>query len=170
MPLAEHQVDPGQETLSPVSPTSPFDAAAFAVARRRAGLSLMAVGDLVGVDRQRVWAWETGRATPGPARLPALAAAVGTDPLQLLYLDPDDPPLAGLRLRAGLSRTQLAARADVPRSTLDRLDRQGRRRRALPEQMATRLAKALGVSADEVRRACFVRPPTAGSVAEPTAE
>lgn len=160
----------GQDTLAAVAPTSPFDPAAFPAARRRAGLSLAAVGKLVGVDRQRVWAWESGRATPGPARLLVLATAVGVDPLQLLRLDPDRPPLAGLRLRAGLTRTELAKRAGLPRSTVDRLDRQGRRRRALPAEMAAQLASALGVSADEVHRARSVPPPTAESAAAPTAE
>jgi len=171
VPFAELHVSrtAGQDTLAAVAPTSPFDPAAFAAARRRAGLSLAAVGKLVGVDRQRVWAWESGRATPGPSRLLVLAAAVGVDPLQLLRLDPDHPPLAGLRLRAGLTRTQLAKRAGLPRSTVDRLDRQGRRS-ALPAEMADQLASALGVSADEVRRACAVPPPTAESAGAPTTE
>lgn len=172
VPLAGHHAcrTAGQDTLAAVAPTSPFDPAAFTAVRRAAGLSLTAVGEMVGVDRQRVWAWESGRATPGPARLLALAAAVSVDPLRLLRLDPQRPPLAGLRLRAGLTRTELARRAGLPRSSVDRLDRLGRRRRALPADVADRLAAALGVSADEVRRACSVPPPTAGSGGAPTTE
>lgn len=41
--------------------------------------------------------------------MPRLAAALGVEPLQLLDVDPDDPPLAALRVAAGLATNEMSA-------------------------------------------------------------
>ena len=53
--------------------------------------------------------WELGLERPRPRFVPRLAAAVGIDPLHLLDVDPDDPPLAALRLAAGLATNEMGA-------------------------------------------------------------
>ena len=57
----------------------------------------------------RIRVWETGSERPRPRFVPRLAAALGVDPLYLLYVDPDDPPLAALRLAAGLATNEVTA-------------------------------------------------------------
>ena len=57
----------------------------------------------------RVRVWELGLERPWPRFVPRLAAAVGIDPLHLLDVDPDDPPLAALRLAAGLATNEMGA-------------------------------------------------------------
>jgi len=55
----------------------------------------------------RIRVWETGLERPRPRFVPRLAAAVGVDPLYLLDVDLDDPPLAALRLAAGLATNEV---------------------------------------------------------------
>lgn len=57
----------------------------------------------------RIRVWETGLERPRPRFVPRLAAALGVDPLHLLDVDPDDPPLAALRLAAGLATNEVTA-------------------------------------------------------------
>ncbi len=55
----------------------------------------------------RIRVWETGLERPRPRYVPRLAAAVGVDPLHLLDVDPEDPPLAALRLAAGRATNEV---------------------------------------------------------------
>jgi DNA-binding XRE family transcriptional regulator len=55
----------------------------------------------------RIRVWERGLERPRPRIVPRLAAALGVDPLYLLDVDLDDPPLAALRLAAGLATNQV---------------------------------------------------------------
>lgn len=57
----------------------------------------------------RIRVWETGLERPRPRFVPRLAAALGVDPLHLLDVDPSDPPLAALRLVAGLATNEVTA-------------------------------------------------------------
>ena len=55
----------------------------------------------------RLRVWETGLERPRPRFVPRLAVALGVNPLYLLDVDPDDPPLAALRLAAGLATNEV---------------------------------------------------------------
>ena len=57
----------------------------------------------------RVRVWEMGLERPRPRYVPLLAAALGLDPLQLLDVDVDDPPLAALRVAAGRATNEMGA-------------------------------------------------------------
>jgi transcriptional regulator with XRE-family HTH domain len=57
----------------------------------------------------RIRVWETGLERPRPRFVPRLAAAQGVDPLHLLDVDAGDPPLAALRLAAGLATNEVTA-------------------------------------------------------------
>lgn len=57
----------------------------------------------------RIKVWESGLERPRPRFIPRLAAALGVEPLYLLDADPDDPPLAALRLAAGRATNEMAA-------------------------------------------------------------
>jgi transcriptional regulator with XRE-family HTH domain len=64
----------------------------------------------------RIRVWETGLERPRPRFMPRLAAALGVDPLYLLDVDPDDPPLVALRLAAGLATNEITAPGGGSRS------------------------------------------------------
>ena len=53
-------------------------------ARQARGLTLDEVGSALGVTRQYVQAWETGRRNPGPKHLAKLAAVLGLQVTDLL--------------------------------------------------------------------------------------
>ena len=55
----------------------------------------------------RIRVWETGLERPRPRFVPRLAAALRVDPFYLLDVDPDDPPLAALRLAAGRATNEV---------------------------------------------------------------
>jgi transcriptional regulator with XRE-family HTH domain len=57
----------------------------------------------------RIRVWEMGLERPRPRYVPRLAAALGVDPVHLLDVDSGDPPLAALRLAAGLATNEMAA-------------------------------------------------------------
>ena len=63
--------------------------------------------ELSGSARIRVW--EQGLERPRPRFVPRLAAALGVEPLYLLDVDPDDPPLVALRVAAGLATNEMGA-------------------------------------------------------------
>ena len=50
-----------------------------------------------------------GLERPRPRFVPRLAAALGVDPVYLLDVDPNDPPLAALRLAAGRATNEVTA-------------------------------------------------------------
>ena len=53
-------------------------------ARLTSGLTLAEVGSALGVTRQYVYAWETGRRNPGPKHLAKLADVLGLEIADLL--------------------------------------------------------------------------------------
>ncbi len=73
-------------------------------ARTAAGLSREDLTLQLGLSSPyRIRQWEMGFERPQPRFVPPLAAALKIDPLHLLDVDPADPPLAALRVAAGLS-------------------------------------------------------------------
>lgn len=89
---------------------------------------------------------------PHPAQLPQLAVALRVRPIELLGVDPADPPLLALRLAAGLTLIQLADATGLPYSTYRRLE-SGSLRGAPADAAAQRLAPQLRVSPEQVQRA-----------------
>lgn len=85
------------------------------------GDRLLAAREAVGLTREdltlalglsspsRIRVWESGIERPRPRFVPKLAAVLGVEPLQLLDVDPDDPPLAALRVAAGLATNEMSA-------------------------------------------------------------
>ncbi len=53
--------------------------------RKRRGLSLQKVGDLVGVSKNSVYKWESGQAHPNIKNLSALAKTFEVEPIFLAY-------------------------------------------------------------------------------------
>ncbi len=77
---------------------------------------------------------------------------LGVEPLSLMDVDPEDPPLEALRLAVGLSQLELEVRSGVHRTAYARLEkgtRQGEPETATVEA----LASALAVTPEQVARA-----------------
>ena len=90
--------------------------------RKAAGWLQADLAAELGTRDRRVGEWERGEQQPQPRSVAELAAAFQVDPLDLLDVDPDDPPLLALRLAAGLTLTEVASASSVPYSTYRRLE------------------------------------------------
>jgi transcriptional regulator with XRE-family HTH domain len=99
----------------------------------------------------RIRVWETGRERPQPRFLPRLASALGADPLYLLDVDSEDPPLAALRLTAGLATNEMTA-PGLSVMTYVRLE-DGRTGTDPSVSVVTAIAALLGVDARRVEAA-----------------
>ncbi|SOC46143.1 Helix-turn-helix domain-containing protein [Blastococcus aggregatus] len=97
--------------------------------------------------------WELCLERPRPRFVPRLAVAVGIEPLHLLDVDPDDPPLAALRLAAGLATNEMGA-PGVSVMTYVRLE-DGRPGTEPTADAVRAVAALLGV--DEVRVRAAIR-------------
>lgn len=77
--------------------------------RGRPGLSLDELADRVGTSRRQLIRYEKGEATPEPARIAALAAALECEARELSGVTPDADTLRTLRRSAGLTLRVAAA-------------------------------------------------------------
>jgi hypothetical protein len=114
------------------------------------------LAEVLGVsDGLRISLWERGSEQPRPRFVPALAAALGVEPLELLDVNPTDPPLWALRLAAGRSLPGMQAAAGLPVMMYQRLERGVGSTEPRPGTVEA-VATALGVSPERVRAA--IRP------------
>ena len=90
--------------------------------RKAAGWLQADLAAQLGTRDRRVGEWERGEQQPQPRSVAELAAAFQIDALDLLDVDPDDPPLLALRLAAGLTLIEVADASGVPYSTYRRLE------------------------------------------------
>lgn len=119
----------------------------LARARESAGLSQRALAAAIHItDEDRVGLWERGEARPQPRVIPLLAQALRIDPLALLGGTSDTPDLTRLRVAAGMSLQDMAARVGLPVSSYHRLERRGSPRDGLEPERVRALAAALGVT------------------------
>lgn len=130
----------------------PFLSDRLAEARVAAGLTQQQLADALGVSKPRVSEWERGHTEPRASRLPAVARAVGVDPLQLVAEDYDHLDLEALRMAAGLSRQDLAAAIGMTLPRYQRLE-SGERASDPPDEFVPLLARVLSVPEVTVRLA-----------------
>lgn len=95
----------------------------------------------------RIRAWERGIDAPSAPYIPTLANLLDLPPLSLFDVDPAAPSFTALRLAAGLTLQALARRTGLPYTSLHRMVRGVTQ---MPAGTAARLAKALGVTRDEL--------------------
>jgi transcriptional regulator with XRE-family HTH domain len=93
---------------------SGIDPSALRTARESAGLTQHELARLVGAaGGERVSRWELGVSDPRPDFVVKLARALDIPTLRLIHLEGDIPDLRALRLKAGLTVPELAARTNM---------------------------------------------------------
>ena len=128
--------------------TSGIDPNALRAAREEAGLTQHELARLVGAaGGERISRWELGTSVPRPDFLVKLAEALDIPTLRLIHLDGDVPDLRALRLRAGLTVSELATSVNVAVPTYYVWE-QGRWTRLPAPQSLEALARALGESVE----------------------
>lgn len=121
-------------------------------AREAAGLGRGDIARSLGLSSPaRVRMWEAGAEHPRPRFVPRLAQVLGVDPLQLLDVDTQDPPLVALRLAAGRATTEMSS-PGMSAMTYARLE-DGRHGADPAEGVIAAIAALLGVDEARVRSA-----------------
>lgn len=120
--------------------------------RKAAGLLQTDLAEQLGTRDRRVSEWERGEQQPHPRHLVAIARALSVEPLSLLDVDQEDPPVLALRLAAGLTLEELSRVSGIPRTTYLRLET-GVGRTQAPDNVLQALAAGLRVPQERVHRA-----------------
>jgi len=127
--------------------------AVLARARKAAGWTQPQLASRLGASgRLRVGQWERGLEQPQPRYVLRLATVFQLNPMELLTVDPQNPPLKALRLAVGLTLTETAAATGMTYSTYYRLEN-GMVRGDPSAQTARAVAQVLSVDAAAVLRA-----------------
>ncbi len=90
-----------------------FSGSRLAAARHAAGLTQTRLAELLHTEQARVSEWERGVMTPRPNLVPKLASAIGMDALEFLAADSGSPSLEDMRLAAGLTMQEVAAKLET---------------------------------------------------------
>jgi len=129
------------------------DADALRAARVKAGLTQHELARLVGVaGGERVSRWERGSSAPRPDVLHRIARVLSIGPSDLLTPLSGIPDLRRLRVLAGLSSRDLAARTHTSLATIQRWEA-GRIERLPDRATLAPVAAALRVAVDDVELA-----------------
>ena len=132
---------------------SGVDPTELRAARERAGLTQHELARLIGAaGGERVSRWELGTSVPRPDFLVKLARALDIPTLRLIHLDGEVPVLRALRLQAGLTVPELAARTNLSAPTYSWWE-QGRATRLPSTATLEVLARAFHEPADVVAAA-----------------
>ena len=129
-----------------------FSGARLAAGRLAVGMTQARLAQLLQTEQTRISEWERGVMTPRPNLMPRLASAIGLDALEFLAVDPAAPALEDMRLAAGLTMRDVAAKVGISLKRY-RLIEIGATRRDPPPQVIEDLAQIFAVPIVTVRRA-----------------
>lgn len=82
VPCSDAPTPAERRGLNDILASDPFGLALKRLRRRR-GLTLAHVADVLGVSKPSVWAWENGKCRPRPERIAKIAALLGVLPEDL---------------------------------------------------------------------------------------
>ncbi|NKR28854.1 helix-turn-helix domain-containing protein [Rhodococcus hoagii] len=117
-----------------------FDAARLADLRAKAALTRGELARLAGVSIGAVQSWETGRAMPQVDTLARVVEVLGVSIDQVVLVKPEERYLGDLRVMAGLTQPQLAAKIALSTTSLSSLELG---QTGLTDDVADRIANAL---------------------------
>ena len=135
-----------------------FSGSRLAAGRVAAGLTQERLAQAVHTEQTRVSEWERGVLTPRPELMPKLAAAIGMDALEFLCADPATPSLEDMRLAAGLTMDEVAARLGISRRRYRGVEI-GATRRDPAGELVEKLARVFAVPATTVHQAIVAARP-----------
>lgn len=125
-----------------------FSPAALRRHMQRTGYTVEEVADQIGLTRQAVSAWLTGRTTPSPRSLTQVAEVLEVTPADLTPgIGAQAVTLQDMRTRAGLSQSAVARQLGLLQSLLSDIERG---RRDLNDDIVQRLADLYGLPHDEI--------------------
>jgi transcriptional regulator with XRE-family HTH domain len=125
-----------------------FSSSLLRKARADAGLRPDELARLLGVSRQAVTTWESGKSKPSPGMLRALADALRVRPADLAPIREEDLRMGDLRAHAGLTQIEVADALAVNPTMIGDMERGFR---PVSEDQVTTLTALYGLTDDRVR-------------------
>lgn len=114
---------------------------------QRSGLTTEDLADQLGLSRQSVSAWLTGRTTPSPPSLVRIAEVLNATPADLTPGVARGLTLADMRVRAGLTQSAAAAEVGLAQTVLSQIERG---RREVQPETADELARLYQLPVEDV--------------------
>lgn len=127
-----------------------FSGARLRRLRERRGWSVDDLAGKADVSRQAISSWETAKALPTPALLKKIAAALQVSIEDLVPIPSGDVQLSDLRVRKGLTQTQVAKALGVSATLIVDIERG---RKPVNDERLKFLAELYSVSSDDVKAA-----------------
>ncbi|WP_083853160.1 MULTISPECIES: helix-turn-helix transcriptional regulator [unclassified Rhodococcus (in: high G+C Gram-positive bacteria)] len=134
----------------PPSGVRGFSPTALEAAMRRKGAASDDLADGIGVSRQSVSAWLSGKTVPTPVMIGKAATWLNVRTADLIPIPPDKLRLADLRTRAGLNQRNAAELIGVSASVLYEAEK-GRREKS--DDWLAVMSEAYGVAIEDVANA-----------------
>lgn len=144
--LAQNQSPPGGRLSR--STVRGFSGARLRRLREARGLTGDDLADAAGISEATLRSWETGRATPTPGLLAAVAKKLRVTIGDLLVLRSDELTLSDLRTLAGLNQAEVAEKLGIGTTSLTRVEKG---RRDYDADLARELAGIYKVKIRELR-------------------
>lgn len=140
-----------------------FDRKRFTELRKKRGISRSTLARLAGLSVSTINRWESGSRGPQVNTLKAVADVMGLTMSDLIDVPRDERFPGDWRVLAGLTQPQLGKIAGLETNQISAIERG---EIELTEELAGKLAPALGIDAAELR-ACYERSRTRPEGVEP---
>ena len=127
-----------------------FDADTFATLRRERGFSVSDLARLSGTSLSTIHHWESGRRTPQIDILATVMTVLAAPIDAVVRIEQDQRFPGDWRVMKGLTQPQLAAQAQLPTATVQRIERG---EHPLSDANAHTLSRLLGISPQTYRDA-----------------
>lgn len=124
-----------------------FSPAALKKAREARKVGRAALARSAGVSSSTVRRWENGQVSPGVDLLAQVAVVLGIEISDVVQVPADARFPGDWRVLKGLTQMQLAADVGVPTEVIGAIERG---ERVVPDAIASKLAKKLSISVEEL--------------------
>lgn len=148
--MAEDDVDQSEGFRMPPSGVRGFSPSALDAAMSRKRASNEDLADAIGVSRQSVAAWRSGKTLPTAALLRKAASWLTVSVADLIPIEDDRLRISDLRIRVGLTQRRAAVELGSSPTTIAEIERG---RRAYSEDTAAAMAEVYRTDAAAVRAA-----------------
>ncbi len=125
-----------------------FSSSVLRRARRESDLRVDELARILGISQQAVALWESGKTTPTPAMLAALAKVLHVSTADLAPVREGDLRIGDLRAHAGLTQVQVAGHLGVSPAVVGNIERG---LRDVNDEQVPALAELFDVSTDRLR-------------------
>lgn len=148
--MAEDEVDQSEGLRMPQSGVRGFSPSALDAAMSRKRATSEDLADAIGVSRQSIAAWRSGKAIPTAVLLRKAASWLTVSVADLIPIEDDRLRISDLRIRVGLTQRLAAAELGLSPTAIAEIEKG---RRALSDETAAVMATVYRTEVEAVRSA-----------------